>query len=342
MRKLVFIASLFCFVACQEDKKDEVVPSNEEQALLTIPEGFPDMEFPEGNELTKARWDLGKRLFYEKRLSIDNSISCGSCHQPALAFADDKALSPGVFNRPGLRNAPSLANVGYHPYLLREGSVPSLEMQVLVPIQEHNEFNHNIVNIVDELKNDSSYEEASLNAYDRTFDGYVLTRAISLFQRTMVSGNSAYDQYSSQGKLSALSPTERNGMELFFSNKTNCSSCHSGFNFTNYNFENNGLDSVYADNGRFRFTNDSTDEATFKVPSLRNVGLTAPYMHDGRFTTLEEVVDHYNSGGKNHKNKSPLIQTLQLTTIEKTELIAFLNSLTDYDFVNDQKWKEEL
>lgn len=341
MRKLVFIAFLFCFVSCREDKQNEIVPLDGEQVLLATPQGFPNMEFPEGNELTKARWDLGKRLFYEKRLSIDNSISCGTCHQPALAFADDKAFSPGVFNRPGLRNAPSLANVGYHPYLLREGSVPSLEMQVLVPIQEHNEFNHNIVNIVSELKDDSSYSKASLNAYDRTFDGYVLTRAISLFQRTMVSGNSAYDKLVNHGDANALDVNEKEGMNLFFSNRTNCASCHTGFNFTNYSFANNGLDSVYADNGRFRLTNDSADEATFKIPSLRNVGLTAPYMHDGRFSTLEEVVEHYNSGGKNHKNKSHLIKPLQLSTQEKADLVAFLNSLTDYDFVNDQKWKEE-
>ena len=341
MRKLSIILIFISLVACQEDSQDEVVPFNQQEALLTIPEGFPEMEFPEGNELTKERWELGKRLFYEKRLSIDKSLSCGSCHKPSLAFADDRDFSPGVFNRAGTRNAPSLANVGYQPYLLIEGSVPTLEMQVLVPIQEHNEFNHNMVKIVEELEQDSSYAAASVTAYNRPFDGFVLTRAISVFQRTMVSGNSDYDQYTNQGNSSALSSAERQGMELFFSNKTNCSSCHGGFNFTNYSFENNGLDSVYADNGRFRLTNDPNDEALFKVPSLRNVGLTAPYMHDGRFSTLEEVIEHYNSGGENHQNKSSHIRPLQLTMEEKTELVAFLNRLTDYDFVNDPKWKED-
>lgn len=340
MRKLSIILIFISLVACQEDSQDEVVPFNQQEALLTIPEGFPEMEFPEGNELTKERWELGKRLFYEKRLSIDKSLSCGSCHKPSLAFADDRDFSPGVFNRAGSRNAPSLANVGYQPYLLREGSVPTLEMQVLVPIQEHNEFNHNMVKIVEELEQNSSYAAASIAAYDRPFDGFVLTRAISVFQRTMVSGNSDYDQYTNQGNSSALSSAERQGMELFFSNKTNCSSCHGGFNFTNYDFENNGLDSVYADNGRFRLTNDPNDEALFKVPSLRNVGLTAPFMHDGRFSTLEEVIEHYNSGGENHQNKSSYIRPLQLTMEEKTELVAFLNSLTDYEFINDSKWKK--
>ncbi|MFT6167763.1 MAG: cytochrome c peroxidase [Vicingaceae bacterium] len=241
---------------------------------------------------------------------------------------------------PGVRNVPSLANVEYHPYLLREGSVPTLEMQVLVPIQEHNEFNHNIVDIVKELQVDSDYIEMSQKAYNRTLDGYVITRALSNFQRTMVSGNSRYDKYRYLEDKNSLNTSEKKGMELFFSGKTNCSSCHSGFNFSNYSFENNGLDSVYIDNGLSRFTNDPADEATFKVPSLRNVGLTAPYMHDGRFTTLEQVIDHYNSGGKNHVNKSPLVRSLSLTQNEKQDLFSFLNSLTDFEFVNDQKWDE--
>ena len=181
----------------------------------------------------------------------------------------------------------------------------------------------------------------SFNAYEREVDGFVITRALSTFQRTMVSGNSAYDKYIYQGNQSALNSSEKRGMELFLSSRTNCSSCHGGFNFTNYSFENNGLDSIYADNGRFRLTNDSADEALFKVPSLRNVGLTAPYMHDGHFSTLAEVVEHYNSGGENHKNKSSLIQPLTLSQAEKDELLAFLNSLTDYSFINDLKWQED-
>jgi cytochrome c peroxidase len=339
VKRLLYILLITLLFACQKESDNEIAPfTSAEKSLLSLPIGFPEMEFPKGNELTKERWELGKKLFYEERLSIDKSLSCGSCHKPALAFADDKALSPGVFNRPGTRNAPSLANIGYHPYLLKEGSVPTLEMQVLVPIQEHNEFNHNIVDIANELQADSNYAVASLAAYDRPFDGFVLTRAISVFQRTMVSGNSSYDQYTNQVNSFALSSAERKGMGLFFSNKTNCSSCHGGFNFSNYSFANNGLDSVYADNGRLRFTNDPNDEALFKVPSLRNVGLTAPYMHDGRISTLEEVIEHYNGGGMNHKNKSPLVRPLNLTQKEKQELAAFLNSLTDFEFINDSKW----
>ena len=342
MRNLIYILLIFGFVACKKEKYEDLSPvTSQEEELLQIPVGFPDMVMPTGNELTKARWELGKRLFYDKVLAIDKSISCASCHKPTLSFADNRALSPGAFNRPGVRNAPSLANVGYHPYLLREGSVPSLEMQVLVPIQEHNEFNHNIVDIAAELQLDTSYVAMSWEAYNRAPDGFVITRALANFQRTIISGNSKYDQYSFQGNHSALDGLEKNGMNLFFSSKTNCSSCHGGFNFTNYSFENNGLDSVYADNGRQRFTNDPADESLFKVPSLRNVSLTAPYMHDGRFTTLEEVIEHYNKGGENHRNKSNLVKPLNLTEAEKSELRAFLISLTDHEFVNDHRWKKK-
>ena len=341
MKKTTFFIVLLSIFACKQENDNTSLVINADDVLLVIPQGFPEMIFPEGNELTKERWTLGKKLFFEKRLSINKSISCGSCHKPSLAFGDSLALSPGVFTRPGTRNSPSLANVGYHPYLLKEGSVPTLEMQVLVPIQEHNEFNHNILDIANELKSDSSYSVMSHLAYNIELDPFVITRAISNFERTLVSGNSRFDKYQHQGNTSALSATERLGMDLFFSNKTNCSTCHGGFNFTTYGFENNGLDSIYTDNGRQRFTNDPADEALFKVPSLRNAGLTAPYMHNGSLSTLSEVIEHYNSGGKNHDHKSSFVRPLNLSVNEKVELLAFLHSLTDFDFINDPKWRED-
>lgn len=339
MKRVYFILLLIVLVACKKEAENTTTPSRDSTNLLSIPEGFPPIPFPEGNELTAERWQLGKLLFFDRRLSINNSISCGSCHHPFLAFADNVAFSSGVFNRPGTRNSPSLANVAYQPYLLREGGVPTLEMQVLVPIQEHNEFNHNIVDIANELKSDTVYAEMSRKAYNREVDPFVITRAISNFQRTIISGNSRYDQFHFQNNSAALNSQEKVGMSLFFSSKTNCSNCHGGFNFSNYQFENNGLDSVYTDIGRQRFTNDSADEALFKVPSLRNVGLTAPYMHNGSIKTLNEVIEHYNSGGKNHKHKSPLLQPLHLSPTEKDALVAFLNALSDFEFINDTKWK---
>jgi len=324
---------LIFFASCNKDQQIIL-----EDSKITIPQGFPQIDFPEDNAYTEARWELGKKLFFDPILSKDSSISCASCHKPELAFADDMAFSLGVENRPGTRNAPSLGNVAYQPYMLREGSVPTIEMQVLVPIQEHNEFDNNIVDIGLLLQQIPEYVSMSQAAYGQEPNPFVITRAIANFERSLLSGNSAFDNYQN-GNNNALTSSEKRGLVLFFSEKTNCSTCHSGFNFSNYAFENNGLYSTYQDNGRMRFTGNLADEATFKVPSLRNVGLTPPYMHDGSLQTLAEVVAHYNSGGKAHPNKSNLVTPLNLSAQEQADLAAFLKSLSDYSFVTDEKWK---
>ncbi|MCH2046924.1 MAG: c-type cytochrome, partial [Saprospiraceae bacterium] len=223
---------------------------------------------------------------------------------------------------------------------LREGSVPTLEMQILVPIQEHNEFNHNIVDIAEELAKDSSYQQMARAAYGRDFDYYVLTRAIANFERTILSGNSRYDQQFLQGKKNVLTSRELAGKALFFSEKTGCYHCHSGFDFSNYAFENNGLYNQYQDIGRMRVTGDSVDLALFKVPSLRNVGETAPYMHDGSIATLEEVIAHYNNGGENHPQKSNQIKSLHLSVEEKENIILFLHTLTDWSLTTNPDYDE--
>lgn len=293
---------------------------------------FPSMEFPDGNEFTEARYELGKKLFFDPILSIDSTLSCASCHKPERAFSDEVAFSPGVFSRAGVRNAPSLGNVGYQPYFLREGSVPTLEMQVLIPIQEKNEFAHNIVEIAKQIQTDSSYVKLSRKAYNRMPDHFVITRALGVFERTLISKNSKFDRYIQHN--TKLSRQELLGFNLFMSEKTNCSSCHGGFNFTKYAITNNGLYENYKDVGKMRATHDSSDMALFKVPSLRNVEVTAPYMHDGSYSTLEEVIAHYNSGGKNHVNKSPLIKPLSLSIKEQEALVSFLKTLTDTSFNN--------
>lgn len=308
---------------------------------MEIPKGFDDIEFPEDNAFTQARWALGKRLFYDPIMSIDSTISCASCHNSALAFSDDVALSVGVGKRLGTRNAPTLANVAYHPYFTREGGVPTLEMHILVPIQEHNEFDFNIVLLAERLQSDSIYVQMAKAAYDREPDAFVITRSLACFERSLISGYSRYDHYEHYDDKRALNQTEVNGMALFFSSKTNCSQCHGGFNFTNYAFENNGLYETYEDVGRFRFTGKDADIARFKVPTLRNIERTAPYMHNGSIETLEAVVEHYNSGGKNHPQKSSLIYPLNLTEKEKVELLAFLHALTDDAFVTNALFKNE-
>lgn len=330
---LLFLVCLL-FFACE---KEQTEPPAE--PLLAVPEGFPAPVFPEGNELTPERWALGKRLFFDPVMSSDGVVSCASCHLAELAFTDGKQFSEGVEGRPGTRNAPTLANVAFHPYYTREGGIPTLEMQILVPIQEHAEFDMNILDIAERLNADSSYVRAGLAAYGRVPDAFVITRSIACFERTILSGNSRYDQFL-QGKNTALSAAGRRGMDLFFGEKTNCPQCHGGFNFTNYAFENNGLYEDYPDPGRFRLSGDEADRALFKVPTLRNVDVTAPYMHDGSLPTLEDVVEHYNSGGKNHPHKSNLIKPLGLTMQEQADLVAFLKSLTDDDFLNNPKFRQ--
>ena len=326
----LFVLIPLFWVAC---KKDAPIQKQEiGLAFIAIPEGFPPIEFPADNAFTKERWLLGKALFYEKQLSLDSSVSCASCHSQQFGFSDNVALSKGFKQRLGNRNSPSIINIAYHPYFTREGGVPTLEMQVLVPIQEHNEFNNNILDIAKRLSSNQKLEDLSYLAYNRPLDFYVIPRALATFERSLISGNSKYDQYK-KGTLS-LSDEEQKGMNLFFSDRTNCSDCHSGFNFTNYQFENNGLYETYNDPGRKRLTGLDSDLAKFKVPSLRNIEVTAPYMYDGSLPDLEAVLNHYNSGGKQHPNKSEKIQNLQLNQDEKKQIIAFLKTLTDVSFLN--------
>jgi cytochrome c peroxidase len=330
---LFLIIPVFSIVSCS-DMEDLQVPSTKILDQIAIPSHFPEITFPTGNAFNMERWVLGKKLFYDRRLSVDSTISCASCHKQNNGFADDVSLTPGVFGRAGVTNAPSLANIAYHPYYTREGGLPTLEMQVLVPISEHNEFGFNIVEIEQRLKADTAYQEMAIKAYGRSLDPYVITRSISTYERSIISGNSKYDDYT-LGKA-ILSKEETLGKDLFFSEKTNCSQCHSGFNFTNYEFKNNGLYEIYSHPGRFRLTQKESDVALFKTPSLRNVGFTSPYMHDGSITTLENVVDHYNNGGKTHRHKSEFIRPLGLTSIEKKALVAFLHTLDDNELITNQ------
>jgi len=328
---------LLLATACRRNTDN---PTPATASVTDVPPGFPEIPFEKDNPYTKEKWLLGKKLFFEKAFSTDNSISCASCHRPSLAFSDNVARSIGAGGITGRRNAPTLANVAYHPYYTRDGSVPTLEMQILVPIQEHDEFNSNILEIAERLKQIPEYVTMSQAAYGREPDAYVITRALGIFERTLISGSSLYDAYIG-GDAGMLSASAQRGLALFFSERTQCSSCHSGFNFTNYAFTNNGLYMTYADSGRQRFTGDTADRAHFKVPSLRNVALTAPYMHDGSIATLQQVITHYNSGGQPHPGKSPLIKPLNLTETEQADLLAFLSSLTDEHFIANSSFAED-
>ncbi len=316
-------------VSCADSDQDI------EKSLLEIPAHFPPVEWPEDNAFTLARWEMGKALFYDPVLSKDSSISCASCHRPERAFADNRPFSLGVADSLGRRNVPTLTNVAYNPYFLSEGGVPTLELQVIVPIQDHAEFDFNIVAISERLKRIPKYMDMAQKAYNREPDPFAITRSISTFERTFISGNSPYDRYVS-GDKSALSAIQKKGMDLFFSDRVHCTSCHGGFNFTDYGFENNGLYETYRDKGRYALTGKDSDVALFKVPTLRNVGHTAPYMHDGSMLSLVDVVKHYSDGIKLHHHLSEEIKPLLLNDEEVDVLVAFLGALTDNSFSQNQ------
>ena len=326
------VATFFVLASCS---KEENIPNPKFEYSQLIPSGFPMPAIPTDNEPTPERIALGKALFYDPVLSADSTKSCASCHRQSLSFADDVAFSEGIMARKGTRNAPSLANVAYQQKLLREGGLSTLEMQVLVPVQEHNEFDFNLLQVAKKLRTNTVYVDMAKKAYNREPDEYVITRAIACFERTLLSGNSPYHQYLLQQKTDAMTPSAIRGMEMFFGDKLKCGSCHEGWLLTNQGYANNGLYLQYSDPGRKRLTGKDEDDAVFKIPSLLNVSLTAPYMFDGSLPTLSDVIDHYASGGFAHVNKDANVRPFTLTLSEKADLIAFLQSLTDTDFVKN-------
>jgi len=289
---------------------------------------------PETNEPSQDKIDLGRELFFDTRLSADNSISCASCHVPAFAFTDRKMVSNGVEGRVTARNSPSILNAGYLKTVMFDAHLETLEMQVTVPIQEHVEMDITVVSLLERLRKIPEYQKAAKEIYDRDFDAWVLTRSIAAFERSLVSDNSRFDQYMYGGDKSALTKSEKEGWKIF-SEELYCTKCHPAPHFTTYQAENNGLYENYGeDKGRFRIHHDTLDMDKFKVPSLRNVELTYPYMHNGAFSTLDDVIAHYSSGGKEHPNKNSLIKPFDLSEGEKTDLKNFLRALTDTSYMS--------
>jgi cytochrome c peroxidase len=300
-----------------------------EEPVIPYPSFFPAPAYPEDNLPTKERIDLGRALFHDKRLSVDNTVNCASCHKPGMAMADSQPITPGVGGRLGLRNAPSLINVAWNPHFMMDGGVPTLELQALEPIQNPDEMGEDILHVEKKLKGDKRLQDMSMKAYGRPLDTYVIIRALASFQRTLVSTPSRFDRYRHMDDRAALSDNEIRGMNLFFGEKTQCATCHSGPLFTDYQFHNIGLNTRYADPGRERVSLSPADSGKFRTPSLRNVALTAPYMHNGSLPTLRDVIHHFNSGGHPHTLKSPLIRPLGLTEEEMADLEAFLRALSD-------------
>lgn len=300
---------------------------------LLIPKGFPQPFVPEDNVITESRIRLGKKLFFDKILSRDSSLSCASCHIPKFAFTDRKKKGIGIRDQEVSRNTPTLTNVAYQDKFLLDGLNPSLEAQVNIPIHESKEFDFSVILVAERMKKSDEYVQLSFDAYGEEPSPRVLTKAIASYERTLISGNSPYDHYFFQGNDSALSSSQKRGMDIF-NNELYCSECHGGFNFTNGSLTNNGLYEHYADTGRMRLFGMEKDRAIFKVPTLRNIAVTYPYMHDGSLSNLDEVITHYSTGGKKHQNKSKIIQPFILSDEERKDLIAFLEALTDKEFLS--------
>lgn len=287
---------------------------------------------PEDNPTTAEKAELGRKLFFDKRLSIDGTVACATCHDPHKAFTDQLKTSIGINGQTTERNAPSVLNAGFLKTVMFDAHLKTLELQVIVPLQEPTEMGHNMKKLIPQLRAIAEYQEAAQRIFKRDFDAYVLTRAISAFQRTLVSMNSRFDQFQA-GNKKALSKDELAGWKLF-SEKLYCTQCHPAPYFTTFEAANNGLYLDYGkDKGRFRINLDSSDIGKFKIPSLRNSELTFPYMHDGSMEILEKVIAHYSQGGKKHPLQDKRIVPFELTTKEQKQLTLFLKALTDTSYL---------
>ena len=283
-------------------------------AVLVIPLGLDlYMPVPEDNPLTVEKIELGRRLFNDRRLSRDNSVSCASCHDPRRGFSTAQPIAIGVFGRQGSRNAPALINRGYGHAFFWDGRTATLEEQVLKPIQDPNEM-------------DLTLKEASARV---KLDVTALSRSLASYIRSILSGDSPYDSFIN-GQRSALSAEQQMGLQLF-RGKGNCTACHVGPNFTDEEFHNTGIawrDGQYTDEGRFAISSIPRDHGAFKTPTLREVARTAPYMHDGSMATLEDVVDFYSEGGRANPFLDAEIGPRHFTDGEKRAIVAFLESLS--------------
>jgi cytochrome c peroxidase len=300
-----------------------------------IPSHLPPMVHPTDNEPTEARLEFGRRLFYHTALSQNETNSCASCHVQSAAFTDGRVTSPGLNGDAGVRNTPTLANLAWSPYLMSEGGVPSLELQALAPLHEPLEMGMNMMIAVDRLNQDAYLRTLNQRAYGRdSIDPFTITRALACFQRSLISGDSKYDQY----KMGAaeLTAKEAKGLALFF--EVGCANCHREPFFTDYGFYNIGLYSVSTDPGLERKTHIKSDSGKFKTPTLRNIAVTGPYMHDGSMSSLEEVIAFYNAGGTGARLQDERIRALHLSAEDEEALIAFLETLTDWNFLQNQQF----
>ena len=346
---LFFCGGLFMVSAtCKSDDPDKRGGGHSSPTPYTLkqPAHFVKMLLPTDNPLTEEGIALGRQLFYDPLLSMNGSVSCATCHLPQNAFSDGLAFSVGVNGQEGPRSSMSLVNVGYYyKGLFWDGRSKSLEDQALIPVREPHEMNSDWSLVELKLRNHPKYPELFRKAFSiadrKEITRFLVAKAIAQFERTLISANAKYDQVL-EGKATYTEAEER-GRKIFFDAsdelpKSECGHCHLDPLFTNLDFFNNGIQQVnsledFPDKGRGKVTKIIYDNGKFRVPTLRNIELTAPYMHDGRFKTLEEVLDHYISGGHLADNLNPNVRQLNFSERDKTDLIAFLKTLTDTSFV---------
>ena len=302
-----------------------------------IPKGWPKPVYNfSRNKLSEKKIEIGRRLFYDPRLSRDSTISCASCHSPYNAFAHtDHALSHGIHDSIGKRNAPALMNLAWQPSFMWDGAVHQLDAQALAPIHHPGEMDESITRVTEKIRRSKTYQKLFFQAFgDSAITGERVLKTLSQFMLTLVSAESKYD--SVMRKEKKFTAQEEKGLLIF---KKHCSTCHAPPLFTNYSFENNGIlpDTKLKDAGRMNITHNIKDSLSFKVPTLRNIAFTAPYMHDGRFQSLSEVILHYTSHQKNNLLSKKLSSPIVLSAKEKVDLIAFLLTLSDKKFLFNPK-----
>lgn len=337
-QSLVILTLLAGIFACKKVVIDEFIGFQKPSYFPTTTYNFSN------NEITKAKFELGRKLFYDPILSADNTISCGSCHLQSGAFTQPAhSVSHGINNRLGVRNSPPIMNLAWSSTYMWDGGIFDLDLQPIAPITNHVEMADSMPNVISKLNKHTQYPTLFKDAFgSSTITGANFLKALSQFMVMCVSSNSKYDSVQ-LGKTN-FTVTEKEGYQVF---QQKCASCHKEPLFTDYSFRNNGLSiSAQNDLGRGLVTNNSSDNYKFKVPSLRNISYTAPYMHDGRMLTIEAVLDHYTSNVQPTQNLDSLLQLgnqlgVNLTNTDKINLLAFLKTLDDKSFLLDKRLSEQ-
>jgi cytochrome c peroxidase len=343
-----WIAALICclfIIACKKSEQlnDQITSFLGFQKPANFPE--PVYNFA-NNKVTKEGFELGRSLFYEGRLSRDNSISCGSCHIQSSAFTQHgHDVSHGIDDRLGTRNSPPIMNLAWNKAFMWGGGVFDLDLQPIVPITAHEEMDENLENVMAKLRLMPKYTALFKSAFGTSeINTARMMKALSQFMLMCVSSNSKYDKVMRKENNTSFSTEEQEGYTLF---KQQCATCHTEPLFTDGSFRNNGLaPSPVNDLGLYTATLMDSDRYKFKVPSLRNLRYTAPYMHDGRHFSLAAVLEHYSNQVQNLPNLDPLLQQsgklgITLSTTDKTKILAFLNTLNDETFINNSSLAEQ-